>query len=220
MSYQPSMRVPCLSLALIASAVLAGCSTPPRAAAVPGATPQEWAAMTATTASCTVEASFTVEALPAASAGARIAAAPAPAASDDAGDLGYDVLMYIPNRIFDLLDIVRLRLRLGPGFAGDIRATELFDAFAGSYSSVFIGIPGPRRNDFPNWPWGYENRGGAEVSVLDAATDGRDGPHYGIAEIGLGVHFLLLGADVGVDPWEAVDFLTGILTIDLVEDDL
>jgi hypothetical protein len=129
----------------------------------------------------------------------------------------HTVLLYIPNRIFDILDIVRLRLRLGPGLAIDMRATEFADVFAGAYTSFFIGIPGPRGKPEINWPFGIESRAGAEVSVADGSAGG---PYYGWLEFGMGFQFLLIGVDVGVDPWEVVDFACGILTFDPVHDDL
>ena len=62
-----------------------------------------------------------------------------------------------------------------------------------------------------------ESRAGAEVSVADGSAGG---PYYGWLEFGAGFQFLLIGVDVGVDPWEVVDFACGILTFDPVHDDL
>src|SRR5262245_43216034 len=141
--------------------------------------------------------------------------------SDDGRDgLVHTILLYIPNRIFDLLDIVRARARVGPGFAFDVRATEALDFFIGAYVSVFVGIPGPRREAKINWPFGLDSKNGAEISIIDASVEAGDEPQYGIAEFGIGAQVLIIGADVGVDPWEAVDFLAGIITIDPVNDDL
>ncbi len=198
--------------------LLAGCSTTPRATQASAASSHQWLALTS------------AGSLPAARAGAPVSdlaepvGAPSVAAADDDDSKEHGfvhvVLLYIPNRIFDVLDIVRARVRLGPGFAADIRATELADAFIGAYTSVFVGIPGPRGAPFINWPFGIENKAGAELSVADASTDGRFGPHYGAAEFGLGAQVGLIGADLGVDPWELVDFAVGLLTFDPVHDDL
>jgi hypothetical protein len=141
-------------------------------------------------------------------------------ADDDGDGLVHGILLYIPNRIFDLLDIVRLRARVGPGLAFDIRATEALDFFLGAYVSFFIGIPGPRLEPVINWPFGMDSKNGAEISIIDASAEAGDEPQYGIAEFGIGAQVLIIGADVGVDPWEAVDFLAGIITIDPVHDDL
>jgi hypothetical protein len=149
------------------------------------------------------------------------AGAVAPALDDDdSGGLVSGILLYLPNRVFDLLDVVRARLRLGPGVALDLRATEFADLYLGAYTSVFVGIPGPRGEPEINWPFGIESLAGAELSVADASTGAGTDPGYGSFEFGLGLQALLVGFDVGVDPWEAVDFLAGILTLDPGGDDL
>jgi hypothetical protein len=149
--------------------------------------------------------------------------APAPQVVDEAEPehgAGHALLWYIPNRISDVLDIVRLRLRVGLGFAISARVTELADVNMGGYSSIFLGIPGPRRERSFNWPFGFESLAGTEISVFDGTTSAGDGPNYGIAEVGLGVHLLIVGLDLGVDVWEAVDFVTGLVFIDPVADDI
>jgi hypothetical protein len=67
---------------------------------------------------------------------------------------GHKVLMYIPNRIFDLLDIVRARLRLGPGLAVGVRLTEPLSAYLGAYGSLYGGLPGPRLEPKLPMPFG------------------------------------------------------------------
>jgi len=134
---------------------------------------------------------------------------------------GDTILLYLPNRLFDLLDIVRLRVRGGPGFAVGVRATEAVDAQVGVYTSVFAGIPGPRARRRINLPVGLENYAGAEISAAAGSSDrGLTGPNYGTLEFGGGFQFGLLGLDVGVDPGELADFVTGFFLIELVEDDL
>jgi len=212
------LRVPALALGL---ALLVGCSAAPRAPDRTGAaSPGVWLAMT-------MPEGLPVEFVQDAQTPPQTAQQVAPpeqavAEHEDEGHgFGHTVLLYIPNRIFDILDIVRLRVRLGPGFAVDARATELADVFFGAYTSVFVGIPGPRGAPYINWPVGIENNVGGEISVLDgSSSEDRHGPHYGAVEFGVGVQVILVGADVGVDPWEAVDFVVGLLTFDPVHDDL
>jgi hypothetical protein len=130
-------------------------------------------------------------------------------------------LLYLPNRLFDLLDIVRLRVRVGPGFAFGVRATEAVDAQAGLYTSVFAGVPGPRDRRRANLPVGLENYAGAEISGAAGRSDrGLTAPNYGTLELGAGFQAGLIGLDVGVDPGELIDFLTGFFLVELVEDDL
>ena len=57
-----------------------------------------------------------------------------------------NILFYIPNRVFDVLDIVRLRLRVGPGISVGVRATKPLTAFIGPHMTVWAGLPGPRGN--------------------------------------------------------------------------
>lgn len=132
----------------------------------------------------------------------------------------HPVLMYIPNRIFDILDIVRLRVRVGPGLAVGARVTEAADVNVGAYTSIFVGLPGPRGRPRMNLPIGIENYAGAEVSVVGTPDEGGPhAPHYGALEIGAGFQAAILGLDIGIDPGELVDFATGLLFIDLVGDD-
>jgi hypothetical protein len=134
-------------------------------------------------------------------------------------DIGWGILMYVPNRLLDALDMVRARLRLGPGFAVGARATEYADFYVGTYVSVYIGLPGPRGRKFPRLPVGMESKTGAEVSVVDATIEGGMSPDYGMTEFGFGFQALLLGIDVGVDPFEMLDFVVGFLTFDPLDDD-
>ena len=127
--------------------------------------------------------------------------------------VGHQILLYIPNRVLDVLDIFRLRVRVGPGVAVDARATKVASAFAGSYGSVYVGLPGPRNRRLPKLPVGFESRSGVQASVADATVEGGVGPDYGPAEIGVGAQVAIVGFDIGVEPWEFIDFLAGVLFI-------
>lgn len=131
----------------------------------------------------------------------------------------HTVLCYLPNRLLDLTDIFRVRVRVGPGVAVGARATEVASGFVGSYASVYAGLPGPRGGSFPKSPIGLESHNGATVSLVDATVDGGIGPDYGATEIGLGAQLGIIGFDFGIDPLEAVDFITGIFTVDIQDDD-
>ena len=103
----------------------------------------------------------------------------------------HPILMYLPNRIFDLLDIFRVRVRVGPGISIGVRATTPISAFVGFHSSVFAGLPGPRGNAEIPWPVGIENRGGVQASVVDLSSQET---YYDPLEIGLEAHPLISGA--------------------------
>ena len=49
------------------------------------------------------------------------------------------IICYLPNRIFDMFDIVRLRLRVGPGISIGARVTKLTNIFVGAHTSIFAG---------------------------------------------------------------------------------
>lgn len=132
----------------------------------------------------------------------------------------HQVGMYIPNRLLDAWDIARLRLRIGPGIAADVRVTKLVSAFLGAYGTVYAGLPGPRNGPMPKLPVGFESRNGAQLSIVDVTAEGDVGPDYGPAEIGLGLQVLIVGFDAGVEPWELLDFAAGLFFIDLRDDDL
>jgi hypothetical protein len=130
----------------------------------------------------------------------------------------HPILFYLPNRVFDILDLVRARARVGPGIGVSARVTKPVSATAGFYASVFAGLPGPRGRAKIPWPVGMENYAGAELSVFGVSTKGF-GPDYGMGEIGVGAHAGLMGIDVGLDPLEALDLLLGFVFVDIQDDD-
>ena len=52
---------------------------------------------------------------------------------------GHRLLYYLPNRILDLTDILRLRARVGPGLAVSARATENVSFYGGTGCPVRDG---------------------------------------------------------------------------------
>jgi hypothetical protein len=140
-------------------------------------------------------------------------------AEDESPGVLHHILLYIPNRIFDVFDIVRARVRLGPGLAIGVRATETVDVFLGSYVSIWVGLHGPRGEPSIPWPVGIESLTGAEISLAEATVGGDAAPFYGPVEFGASFQAFLAGVDVGVDPLEILDLVAGFLFIDLTGDD-
>jgi len=128
----------------------------------------------------------------------------------------YPVLMYLPNRIFDLLDIVRLRVRVGPGISVGVRATKPASAFAGFHSTLFAGLPGPRGKAEIPFPVGLDVRGGAQASVVDLSSKA---VYYDPLEVGFELQPFILGLNIGIGVFEILDFATGFLFVDLQDDD-
>jgi hypothetical protein len=133
--------------------------------------------------------------------------------------VGQVLVFYVPNRVFDLLDILRLRVRVGPGIAARVRATEGLDVGLGSYSSLFVGIPGPRQHVELPLPLGLESYTGIEVGPGDAELEGGASPNYASTEFGASLHALVTGFDLGVDPLEVVDLAAGLVLLDFRADD-
>jgi len=124
--------------------------------------------------------------------------------------------MYVPNRVFDLMDIFRVRLRVGPGISAGVRATRPLSAYLGLHSTVFAGLPGPRGAREIPWPVGFDLRSGAQASVADVS---KGAPYYDPLEVGLEVQPLIVGVNVGIGVFEILDFAAGLLCIDLQHDD-
>jgi hypothetical protein len=124
-------------------------------------------------------------------------------------------LLWLPNRVLDLLEIVRFGIDLGPGYGADLELTSLA-RFAGMQrDSLGIGWQGLRR-----WP---VTAGHDQYHCVGPAT-GQVGFGYhwyrGPADLRLELHPLLLGFNVALDLSAAGDFLLGIFTLDPEDDDL
>lgn len=143
---------------------------------------------------------------------------PAPA-QKPSKSLLHKVLMYLPNRALDLVDVFRLRARVGPGLSAHVRATEYLNACAGSYKSVFVGLPGPREDEKLRPLWGREDLKGMMLLGVDATDDTPHAPGYSDSEFNVGAHLLIVGAEVGFDPVQFGDFLAGIIGMDPRGDD-
>ncbi len=129
------------------------------------------------------------------------------------------VLLYLPNRVFDLLDIFRLRVRVGPGIAAGFQITKPVRLRLGAHSSVWVGLPGARqRRSFP-WPAGFQANARAAASVFSVSSDISTGPDHSYSEVSVEAHAAMVGLDVGIDPVEIVDFFAGIFLVEVREDD-
>lgn len=132
---------------------------------------------------------------------------------------GHPVLCYIPNRIFDALDIVRARVRIGPGYSIGARATELVDVFLGAHSTMYVGLRGSRGKPEIPWPIGVEYNQGLEVSLIDNTSASPDKPVTDPLEFGVETQFLMAGFNVSIEVAEIFDFITGFFLIDMRKDD-
>lgn len=133
---------------------------------------------------------------------------------------GTRVLYYLPNRALDLTDMVRARVRVGPGVHVGARVTDYLSFEAGRYRSFYFGFPGPRYPYRVVAPLGFECKRGLELCGVDATDEMKHEPHYSEAEISVGGQFLLVGGRIGVDLFEVADFFAGWVFLDPRGDDL
>lgn len=140
--------------------------------------------------------------------------------ADEGHSIAHKIILYIPNRLFDLFDIFRARIEVGPGIAAGVRATEIAQVYAGTHASVYAGLPGPRGSATIPLPAGLESYNGVALGPVDATANMSIGPEYSSTEIGATVHPFIFGIDFGIDPVEIADFAVGILGFDLRDDDL
>lgn len=136
--------------------------------------------------------------------------------ASNALDVVWSVLAYLPNRVFDLTDVVRLQVRAGPGWAVSARATGGLPFFLGGYKATWIGLPGPRGRASVPFPVGLASQTGFSFGP---AASGSHAPHYGVGEFGAGTQFYMLGFDAGFDVVELADFFAGFAAVDFAHDD-
>jgi len=128
-----------------------------------------------------------------------------------------NIVLYLPNRVFDLVDILRFRVRVGPGFSGGVRVTEAADLFAGAHATAYVGLRGARGEAEIPWPAGLETAAGAELSIADAS--GGTDRYVDPLEIGLEGQLALIGLYAGIETFEIVDLVAGFFFVDLGDDD-
>jgi len=134
--------------------------------------------------------------------------------------IAHVLLLYVPNRIFDAFDILRVRARIGPGVDVGLRVTEPIAFHAGAYKAFWLGLHGPRTKPKVPWPAGVEGRKGLELLMVGNVDESKYGPCYQWDEIGADVQALVAGAAIGVSVAEVFDLITGLLFIDISGDDL
>jgi hypothetical protein len=143
---------------------------------------------------------------------------PAPIdATPDPYSAAKTVLLYLPNRLFDLTDVARMHVRLGPGYGAGARATRYMHFFLGTYKTTWFGMPGPRGRASIPLPLGFEGQTGVALGPVEAG--GWSAPNYGAGEFGVGTQLYMIGFDFGFDPYELADFFAGFALVDLAHDD-
>jgi len=129
-------------------------------------------------------------------------------------------LRYFPNRILDVLDVFRVRVKVGPGLAVGGRVTDSGAFYLGRTHAAYFGLPGPRGGLGIRPPMGLEQTRGAVILGVDASDDLPHAPHYEFTEIGASAHLLLIGGELTFSPGEFWDLICGIFGSDPSRDDL
>lgn len=123
----------------------------------------------------------------------------------------HTILYYVPNRALDFIDIGRASIGFGTGFGFNVRATELAEVGFGQYETTRFGMKG---RVLPVYEECIDEAGFAFLGYVNGCLQ-RDP-----TEVGADLHVGIIGAQVAVSLAEAVDFVAGILMIDLQGDDL
>jgi hypothetical protein len=148
--------------------------------------------------------------LAAAGLGPRAAAAE----SRDGRPFLVGALLYLPNRIFDIGDLFRLGVDVGPGVGIDLQATQLVQLKLLSRLSVGVGYQTLR-----HLPVKASADAAFGVGPIGGSPAGGLGWYRSPSDIRLEFHLLVLGAHVAVDPVEWIDLPLGLVGLDPAHDD-
>jgi hypothetical protein len=124
-----------------------------------------------------------------------------------------EVLLYIPNRVLDLIDVFRVDVGVGASVGGVVRVTKY--AQGGYRQMLPVSL---RVGDFGRqFPLIVETSNELGISPAFKQSADRD---ICDAEIGLGLDVLLIGGYGGLCLDEVADFVGGIFLVDFKGDDL
>lgn len=149
------------------------------------------------------------------------------------------LIMYGPDRIFDLLDLVTLDLHFGPGVFADVHVTRRIQAAGGlravmglgAHDQRSIGLRNLSENGISVLTFGAQSVAGTSVGTSGVHTGaesmaGLHGPRNTLYQdfrdfwaIGASVTAGLAGVEVDLHPVQLFDFIGGILFLDFSRDD-
>jgi len=153
---------------------------------------------------------------------------------------GEKVLLYVPDRLVDLLDCVTFEFNFGPGIYLNYHATRAVQLGGGGRAVVgfgtygarsIIGVRGHSEASTSVLMLGGEAQAGALASLAGIATGTHvlagvhspSNPYYQTYadywEVGAATSLLYFGADWGVHPLQVGDFFAGFAMVDFLRDD-
>lgn len=120
------------------------------------------------------------------------------------------VLLYVPNRIVDAIDMVHFGVGLGLNLGPDIRITKWGQLAL--QAGVGFGVGYDDRSHNPAWASAAAT---AALGPWRTGAGGGSAPSVGDWEIAVGINALKFGVDLA----EILDFVLGWFFIDILEDD-
>lgn len=122
------------------------------------------------------------------------------------------VLLWVPNRVVDFIEVFRVDVGVGPALGAVVRVTDYGKVGARVVTpiSLRVGLFGR------NWPFLIEHSNELGVGPLYLESGEREVTPL---EVGAGFDFFLFGAYAGVSFDEAADFFSGIVGEDISDDD-
>lgn len=137
-----------------------------------------------------------------------------PRAGFAGGSIGSKILLYLPNRVVDLLDIVHIGYGIGPGLGFELHFTRY--GRLGGMLGLDLGIAWLGRRTLPFQGAGYI-RGSAGLDE----TDLRSGERWRTPmwDIGATIHGIVEISYLAIAPDEILDFLAGWVLYDTKADD-
>lgn len=123
------------------------------------------------------------------------------------------VLLWIPNRVFDFVNIFRVDVGVGPAIGGVVRATKYVQGGYRVLSPTSIRVGDFGRGEAP-----YLVEGSNEFGLTPVFHQSKDRTVCK-AEFGVGLD-LFVGGYVGICGEGLVDFVAGIFTFDPLGNDL
>ena len=153
----------------------------------------------------------------------------------------YRLIVYVPDRVFDLLDLVTLDVHVGLGAYANLHLTRAAQAGAGLRTKIGAGLHDQRSIGLANeaefgvaaLALGTQSFSGASVGLpggLAVGADSMAGMHWPSDDLyqtyrdywalGASVTAGLVGLEFDFHPMQIFDFIGGFLFIDFARDDL
>ncbi len=150
------------------------------------------------------------------------------------------VLLYVPDRLLDLLDVISFDAHVGPGIFVDAHGTHALQASAGARSAVgaglsrgrMLGVHARQETGVAVLAMGARTGGiavagtagarahQASVAGIHDPYDGYYQEHADYWSVGASATVLLAGGGAELHPVQLLDFLAGWIGLDPLDDDL